>query len=274
MKYFFLASQVYSSFTKLKNDASICSQNSVLQCLLTSPVAAAVVAGSGPVAHALRSLHDRMLSTEATDADDLRAAMAGDGIQDSLEYLTALRGAQQGGLAEVTGLTSEERLTCMTCGTVKQTPGKLGEISIHLNAEDIDLQREIDQLVAEEPVVAECEFCGGDLAMKAARITNAPGMLVIHLVRSTFDQETLKQVKLMKHVDCPLTELRFSGTTYDLHGTVEHLGTEPEGGHFTAHVRDKTSSEWFDVDDEKIQAINAGDVVTSNSYLLFYVKRA
>ena len=270
---------VYATFTKLQNTASICYQNSVLQCLLTSPVVGEVLVGDGHVAEALRSLHARILPGEITDAADVRAAMGGDwaggSVQDSLEYLTALRQAQQGGIAATTELQVEEQLMCMACGTVTRSRGQLAELSIHFSSDAVvDLQRAVDELVAEEPVDVTCEFCPGVMSLKSTRLTNSPNMLVIHLMRATFDPVAGKSVKSSKKLDCPLRDLRLSGAVYDLHGTVEHLGVEPEGGHFAAHLRHRDTSEWYDVDDEQIRPCSADDVITSNSYLLFYVKRS
>lgn len=62
-----------------------------------------------------------------------------------------------------------------------------------------------------------------------------------------------------------------SGATYNLVSCVTHHGKSPQGGHYTADVR-QPSGEWLRFDDERVGAVREADVLGQEAYLLFYVR--
>lgn len=63
-----------------------------------------------------------------------------------------------------------------------------------------------------------------------------------------------------------------SNSSYDLIGVVDHTGSL-EGGHYTAICKSERNGvfKWNKYDDQDVYEISQSEVVSSKSYLLFYV---
>lgn len=64
---------------------------------------------------------------------------------------------------------------------------------------------------------------------------------------------------------------RCNDTSYNLYGVVNHMGGIG-AGHYTAYCKNSADGNWYYYDDERVRLIEESKVVTSNAYLLFYVR--
>ena len=73
------------------------------------------------------------------------------------------------------------------------------------------------------------------------------------------------------YTDTNLEGGRCMNTKYDLYAVVNHLGILG-GGHYTAYCKNAIDGHWYCYDDERVRVIEESKVVTSNAYLLFYIR--
>jgi len=120
------------------------------------------------------------------------------------------------------------------------------------------------------------------VAHKTTRLQQLPPVLVLHLMRFAYaDDGTISKISRpiaftrelrvkSAWISATAPESR-SGATYNLVSCVTHHGKSPQGGHYTADVR-QPSGEWLRFDDERVGAVREADVLGQEAYLLFYVR--
>ena len=60
---------------------------------------------------------------------------------------------------------------------------------------------------------------------------------------------------------------------YSLYAVINHHGTMQQG-HYTSYVRlAQPGEQWFRCDDETIRCATTTEVLSSEGYMLFYIKR-
>jgi ubiquitin C-terminal hydrolase len=122
-----------------------------------------------------------------------------------------------------------------------------------------------------------------------------PRLLVLQIKRFRMDMESGKMAKLHEVLTYPISLTLpkqlyhgFAGSSsgghhgngngtdemYRLVSVVHHHGEGGLSGHYTADVYDGEKRRWLRINDEKIDVIDAGDVVdSSKAYLLFYQRQ-
>lgn len=70
----------------------------------------------------------------------------------------------------------------------------------------------------------------------------------------------------------PSAPARLPPVPYDLFAMVEHRGASLQQGHYKAFV--KEAQQWFTCNDTWITRETQEDILRSQGYLLFYIKRA
>ena len=60
-------------------------------------------------------------------------------------------------------------------------------------------------------------------------------------------------------------------TSFDLTGVICHHGSAG-GGHYTAYALNHLDYEWYEFDDSTVSKVDAGAVMNSEAYVLFYRK--
>ena len=145
----------------------------------------------------------------------------------------------------------------------------------------------IDQL-GHEPLSDVCEQdarvpelggCGqSHCRHKTTVLVHAAPILVLHLLRFTWDVARQRTVKLNHRVDfeCILPPLH-GQKPYDLRAVVEHRGAHDirstEAGHYVAYVRGQNAF-WYECDDARApRRCDIEDVRRAQAYLLFYERR-
>lgn len=127
-----------------------------------------------------------------------------------------------------------------------------------------------------------CPRCAAEKkAVVTLQVWRAPPVLVVDLMRFSV-QSQYASSKVGTRVEFPLAGLDMSpyvkgpppreGLCYDLYAVCNHVGS-PNCGHYTASV--KCDGEWYLFDDALVKRIEdpAAAVVSSEAYLLFYVRR-
>ncbi len=111
-------------------------------------------------------------------------------------------------------------------------------------------------------------------AAKRIYFWNFPKILIIALKRFIIQGRGIYRNNAL--IQCPLHNLDLSkyvqgydasSYNYELYGVSNHMGT-PNGGHYTAYV--KTSKGWIHYNDERLSNIDESQVISANSYCLFY----
>jgi ubiquitin carboxyl-terminal hydrolase 4/11/15 len=59
---------------------------------------------------------------------------------------------------------------------------------------------------------------------------------------------------------------------YDLYGVVNHYGTMG-GGHYTAYCQNFLNKKWYEFNDSRVSEISKNDIVSGDSYVLFFRRR-
>ena len=93
---------------------------------------------------------------------------------------------------------------------------------------------------------------------------------------STPSDETSESVSPKTRVRRGYTDSNLEGsrsikTEYQLYGVVNHLGALG-GGHYTAYCKNAIDGHWYSYDDDRVRLIEETQIVTTNAYLLFYIR--
>ena len=126
------------------------------------------------------------------------------------------------------------------------------------------------------------EGCHGKYAVKLMKFNSLAPVLIVQLKRFTDENGVMR--KISTYVDfttdglnmsefCVGTSRRHSNVIYDLIAVSNHMGSV-YGGHYTAYARQSVDKPWFLFDDDRATRLDDQDrVVTSNAYLLIYLRR-
>jgi ubiquitin C-terminal hydrolase len=133
----------------------------------------------------------------------------------------------------------------------------------------------------------ECEKCVKKVrAVKQMKMWSNPVIMVVQIKRFGF----LRSGKDSRFVHFPVTDFDIGKMIskenkddskcykYDLYAVVNHTGSLNSGHYFT-YCKDEDSNKWFKFDDNdvlpmpEIASIDRNAVVTSNAYLLFYIRK-
>lgn len=115
-------------------------------------------------------------------------------------------------------------------------------------------------------------------ARKSTTIFKLPNVMVLLLKR--FNHNRRKNRKLItfpkvidfkKHIFCPELIENNTDSIYSLYAVCNHIG-ELNGGHYYANC--KLNNNWYRYDDSNVQQIQFSNVVSSDAYMLFYIKKS
>ena len=207
------------------------------------------------------------------ETDDSKVVFPNGVQQDVAEFINVLldRTRSSGFLREA-WFSKSETGYCMSCNR-PSTPHHHPASEVHANfplqiATDqvFDLPAMIDANFGQEIIDGyACARCPRDIAklMKTVAASNPPDILLVQIVRFANDE------KIVNFVDIPFT-MNFSSRSYRLHGIIDHKGSTPASGHYTATVRDNESGQWFRYDDARVEAVHPNAVVTNQAYYVVY----
>ena len=137
---------------------------------------------------------------------------------------------------------------------------------------------EIPDLCAFDPTTPELGGCNAhNTRHKTTTILHSPPVLVLHLLRFTWDPRQNCPRKLQTQVDFETVLPPITGTAhYDLRAVVQHRGAHPtsaNSGHYTAYVR-ASDAQWYHCDDwVPPRRCDVDELRRAQAYMLFYEQR-
>ena len=115
------------------------------------------------------------------------------------------------------------------------------------------------------------------LAEKTMEIFTCPEILIFHLKRfregkklDNIIEFPIKGLDMGEYIK--YDETNKNDNIYDLFAVANHQGNF-NGGHYVAYAKNFIKDKWYEFDDEYIKEINENEIVSENSYVLFYQKR-
>ncbi|KAG8692337.1 hypothetical protein FRC09_011259 [Ceratobasidium sp. 395] len=169
------------------------------------------------------------------------------------------------------------RVSCRTCGHCSDTFDSILDLSVDL-ARAQTLDQALAQFVKSEVLSGEdayrCEKCKKPVtAEKFMRIHEAPICLTVHLKRFRPDgRKNVLQIPYPEVLD--IQRYMSEGQTskkYVLYGVIHHLGSGPNSGHYTAHVKGADGC-WTLMDDDVVTSCPNPPLNRKNAYVLFYIQ--
>ncbi|KAG9096275.1 hypothetical protein FRC06_008844 [Ceratobasidium sp. 370] len=169
------------------------------------------------------------------------------------------------------------RVSCRTCGHCSDTFDSILDLSVDIARADT-LARALAQFVKSDVLSGEdayrCEKCKKPVtAEKFMAIHEAPACLTIHLKRFRPDgRKNALSISYPEVLDIQqyMSEGQMS-KKYVLYGVIHHLGSGPNSGHYTAHVKG-ADGRWTMMDDELVTPCSRPPVNHRNAYVLFYIQ--
>ncbi|KAG8721539.1 hypothetical protein FRC08_012204 [Ceratobasidium sp. 394] len=169
------------------------------------------------------------------------------------------------------------RVSCRTCGHCSDTFDSILDLSVDI-ARAESLARALAQFAKPDVLSGEdayrCEKCKKPVtAEKFMTIHEAPVCLTIHLKRFRPDgRKNALPISYPEVLD--IQQYMSEGQTskkYVLYGVIHHLGSGPNSGHYTAHVKG-ADGRWTIMDDDQVMPCADPPVSRKNAYVLFYIQ--
>lgn len=167
-----------------------------------------------------------------------------------------------------------------------------------------ELTRCLDMFCSEEQLSAYCSNCSSSSGeyketnqLKTLKLWATPPVLILQLKRFKQSQRSNQLLKLNNLVDFPIETLDVSDylakaqnetnnqsqeidnsisrieTRYDLFGVVNHTGVLG-AGHYSSFVLNDENSNWYHIDDIKVERVSPSIISPSRrAYLLFYKRK-
>jgi len=116
-------------------------------------------------------------------------------------------------------------------------------------------------------------------AQKKMDIWKLPDLLIVHLKR--FSYTKMWREKINSLVEFPIEGFKLGEYSvideckdyvYDLYAVSNHMGGMG-GGHYTAYVKNLSTSEWYCHDDSRVSRASVSEIKSPSAYVLFYHRR-
>ncbi|KAL8477228.1 hypothetical protein ACS0TY_029500 [Phlomoides rotata] len=274
----------------LTNLGATCYANSILQCLYMNKsfregvfYVEPEVLEREPVLNNLARLFAQLHSSKMAFVDSapfIQTLELDNGVQqDSHEFLTLLfsllerRLSQsrihkartivqdlfRGGVSHVT--------RCSKCGNESEASSKIEDFyEIELNVKGLkNLEESLDDYLSIEELREDnqyfCDACAMRVdATRSIKLRSLPAVLNFQLKRCVFLPNTTTKKKITSVFSFPqelnmaprLSECAQSDLVYDLAAVLIHKGSAVNSGHYTAHIREDNTGEWWEFDDEQV----------------------
>eukprot|EP00257_Ricinus_communis_P017048 XP_015575390.1 ubiquitin carboxyl-terminal hydrolase 26 isoform X3 [Ricinus communis] len=157
--------------------------------------------------------------------------------------------------------------TCSKCGRDSEASSKMEDFyELELNVKGLkSLDESLDDYLSVEELHGEnqyfCELCKMRVdANRSIKLRTLPDVLNFQLKRCVFLPKTTTRKKITSAFAFPgvldmqkrLSEPSEMEWIYDLSAVLIHKGTAVNSGHYTAHIKDEHTGQWWEFDDEHV----------------------
>lgn len=274
----------------LTNLGATCYANSILQFLYMNRdfregifSVEAQVLEQQPVLDQLARLFAQLHGSKMAFIDSapfIKALELDNGVQqDSHEFLTLLlslleRCLSNSGVAKAKTIVQDlfrgnmSHVTrCSKCGQTSIASSNVEDFyELELNLKGLkSLDESLDDYLSEEKLEGDnqyyCDSCGIRVdATRSIKLRTLPPVLNFQLKRCVFLQKTTTKKKITSAFSFPeeldmgqrLSEPSESPLIYGLSTVLVHKGTAVNSGHYVAYIKDETSGQWWEFDDEHV----------------------
>ena len=186
-------------------------------------------------------------------------------FQDAHEFMQLILGS-----VECTSLNfrCSSVVRCNTCGGHTSTPEESLGIQVAIDPTSSGTIVEyMESYFEPEAVDLFCTTCQRSIsAFRQIQPLFVPCAIAVHLKR--FKWNGVRLEKIRSFINCPLS-IMFLSQKFDLVSCVSHLGSV-SSGHYVNFS--KRSGSWFKLNDNNVQKCNESEIITSDTYILFYQK--
>ncbi len=178
-------------------------------------------------------------------------------------------------------------LKCLTCKHISRTFETFMYLSVPIpktKSGNPSLQDCIREFTKEEtldgPEKWNCPKCKSpQKAIKKFDIWKVPPLLIVHIKRFSYSYITSR---IRTQVDYPISDLNLSDfiaspqkdpPIYELFAKTKHIGSL-DAGHYIAIIKNRETQQWIVFDDDKVFRLGNQDLISPESYVLFYQKAA
>lgn len=167
-----------------------------------------------------------------------------------------------------TSITSEVK--CSTCKTINKTLGSVSELFLDIGKKSIE--NALQSFFEDEVVQYRCESCKATVsARKKFFLEKAPDSLCIALKRFTASQRKINgniDISTNLNLSQYFSENQTREWKYKLVAVINHIGKNPNSGHYTTITN--IDNQYYMFDDSNVESISENEVLGSNAYILFY----
>ncbi|KAH9608215.1 hypothetical protein KSS87_000009 [Heliosperma pusillum] len=161
------------------------------------------------------------------------------------------------------------------CSKCKQTSEASSNVEdfyeLELNVKGLkSLDESLSNYLCEEKLEGDnqyhCESCGTRVdATRSIKLRTLPPVLNFQLKRCVFLQKTTTKKKITSAFSFPkeldmgqrLTEASELDLIYGLSAVLVHKGTAVNSGHYVAHIKNESSGQWWEFDDEIVSSLGS-----------------
>ncbi|KQK13052.1 ubiquitin carboxyl-terminal hydrolase 26 isoform X2 [Brachypodium distachyon] len=276
----------------LTNLGATCYANSILQCLYMNTYFRSGIFSlepdilkKHPVIDQLARLFVQLHSSKMAFIDSapfIKTLELDNGVQqDSHEFLTLFLSLLERSLShsKVSGAKtivqhlfrgSVSHVTrCSSCGRDSEASSKMEDFyELELNIKGLNnLEESLDDYLSVEALNGEnqysCESCQKRVdATRCIKLRSLPPVVNFQLKRYVFLPKTTTKKKISSAFSFP-AQLDMgkrlsnpsSSYTYDLAAILIHKGSAANSGHYVAHIKDESSCQWWEFDDECVSKL-------------------
>ncbi|XP_027179388.1 ubiquitin carboxyl-terminal hydrolase 26 isoform X1 [Coffea eugenioides] len=274
----------------LTNLGATCYANSILQCLYMNRSfregvfsVEPEVLRQQPVLDRLARLFAQLHSSKMAFVDSapfIQTLELDNGVQqDSHEFLTLLFSLLERCLSQSKVLKSRTIVqdlfrggvshvtTCSKCGKESEASAKIEDFyELELNVKGLKtLDESLDDYLSIEELQGDnqyyCCSCATRVnATRSIKLRSLPAVLNFQLKRCVFLPNTTTKKKITSafcfpgqlNMACRLSEGSQSELLYDLSAVLIHKGAAVNSGHYIAHIKDESTEQWWEFDDELV----------------------
>ncbi|XP_029342051.1 ubiquitin carboxyl-terminal hydrolase 48-like [Acyrthosiphon pisum] len=163
---------------------------------------------------------------------------------------------------------------CSNCKTKSVTKSQFREIELYIKCyktvtDCLQAYFKKEQMTGKDKY--DCEKCQSKQnAVRQIVLTSLPNLVHLKLMRYVYDNNLMITTKLNTEIRCPYTidmgkyfdvscESSKEKHVYSLYGAIIHKGRNANVGHFITHIKDLTTGQWYEMDDENVKMLNTYD---------------